>query len=200
MHNEFHWIYVLLEIWGPISVVLDTITIYQISPSETVSKRLSYNTRKRHKLTSNTNSFILLSSLWLNLRPRKIFLSWNFSKWRIQGHDSMQEMSEAELNGQTQTNTHTHTHSLSWLTVNSSGRHWMCITLGLQGSHVTHLPKHARQEHTLVTAHTVKQVRGRRGDGERHRDRGRERGARRDRGSLSFRSLRTSRTQTYTSS
>lgn len=137
------------------------------------------NSHNGQKYENETFSFYNSSSwhyhnhsVWLNLSS----LSQNCTKWCIQGRDLMQEMSKAKLNG------HTHTFFvLNRLTVNSSGRHWMCITLGLQGSHVTDLPKHAWQEHTLVTAHTVKQVKGRQRDkrdieteGERERERHRE--------------------------
>lgn len=67
-----------------------------------------------------------------------------------------------------------HTQSLCprRLTVGSSGRRWMCLTFGRQGSHVTLLHKHARQDHTSVTAHTVNRVKGQQGDTKRHRDSG----------------------------
>lgn len=110
-----------------------------------------------------------------NLHVRK------FHKMMLSRQDAMPEICKAKLNQ---------------LKVNSSGQHWMCITLGLQGSHVTDLPKHAWQKRTHVTAHMVKQVKGQQRTRERHSKRVRQK----DIGSLSFRSLRSLRTQTYTTS
>lgn len=92
---------------------------------------------------------------------------------------------------ETKLNKHIHTSFvLHRRGVDGRGRQWMGITPGLQGSHVTELPKHSWQQRTLVTAQKVKA-------GQRAAERQRERHGDRGRQTEGQRGLESCRMETY---